>query len=57
VPHTATQKKKNQRVGSSAPQSRTDMALIALVKLLARQAAEQDYKASQIVQEAANDND
>lgn len=57
MPHKATHKKKGQRVGEPTLQSRMDMALIALVKLLARQAAEQDYKALLIAQEAANDND
>lgn len=53
----ANQKKNEQRTGGQAQKSRADLALIALVRLLARQAAEHDFQASQKAQEAANDND
>lgn len=57
MPRNAKHNKKLNHTGTHAQSAAADRALIALVRLLARQAAEQDYKAFQLAQEAANDNE
>lgn len=57
MPRNAKHIEKLQHSDTQAQNVSADRALIALVRLLARQAAEQDYKAFQLAQEAANDNE
>lgn len=53
----ATRKLKDRTTARQKPESRADATLIAIVRLLARQAAEKDYAALVKAQEAANDNE
>lgn len=53
----ATRKSQDRPTARQKPESRADATLIAIVRLLARQAAEKDYAALVKAQEAANDNE
>lgn len=57
MPHNVIKMKPIKRPVGDQNASRADAAVLAVIKLLARQAAEQDYKAMlEKMPEAANDN-
>ena len=57
MPHTVIKMKPIKRSVGDQDASRADAAVLAVIRLLARQAAEQDYKAMlEKMPEAANDN-
>lgn len=57
MPHNVIKMKPIKRPVGDQDASRADAAVLAVIRLLARQAAEQDYKAMlEKMPEAANDN-
>ena len=55
--HSAKEKLQSENNAKSIAKTKVHPAISALIRVLARQAAEEDFKAMLKLQEAANDND